>query len=229
MKILSTLTALSLAASIASTPAHADKRRNIQALKSGATFTTATITGIALGGPVGMVVGAVSGIYFGEQGKKNVERTIELEQKTMSLTQMETSLNESEREVLELEKMIAEKMQFQLYFKTGDDILAEDDAKQLEAISDFLLDNDYMHIVVDGHTDPRGSDEYNNILSEERANSVADILEKSGVHTTRISTKAHGSRFSTAEPGDLLSYAKERRVKVQILPAQGSSDLAAID
>ncbi|MBI1816736.1 MAG: OmpA family protein [Deltaproteobacteria bacterium] len=61
------------------------------------------------------------------------------------------------------------------------------DAKPIldEAIS-TLKENGDVNVSVEGHTDSRGGDAYNQHLSEQRANSVAEYLEKGGVPKSRL-------------------------------------------
>jgi outer membrane protein OmpA-like peptidoglycan-associated protein len=54
-----------------------------------------------------------------------------------------------------------------------------------EAIS-TLKENADVNVSVEGHTDSRGSDAYNQKLSEQRATSVADYLEKGGIAKSRL-------------------------------------------
>lgn len=226
MNTFKTVSALALSISLLSSAAYADKRTKVQEVKSGATFAAATVVGAVAGGPIGMVLGAIGGMYLGEQGKKQVEQEIELEASTMALTQFEQQIDQQEIEIGSLEKMIEEKMQFQMHFKTGDDKLSKEDSEQIRALSDFMKDNEYMHVAVDGHTDPRGTDEYNNVLSHERAKAVAAILEQNGIDPARISTRGHGSSFSkNATSAD--DYAQLRKVKVQVFSSKGGANLAS--
>lgn len=226
MKLLKTTSALTLIAAIASNCAYADKRTHIQEVKSGVTFTGATLVGAVAGGPIGMIAGAIGGAYFAEQGKKKVAQQIQLETTAITMNQLEVQVDIQELEIANLEKMIAEKMQFQMYFETGKDQLSEEDSRQIDALADFLTENDYMHVVIDGHADPRGTEEYNNVLSEERAKNVAMQLESSGIPSVRISTKGHGSNFSK---GDVKNFDLDRKVKVQVISSSNSANLATID
>ncbi len=204
-----------------------DKRIKHQEVKSGLTFMTGTILGTIAGGPVGFILGAAGGAYLAEQGKQNVERELALEETNSIMTQLEHSLSTQELEIAQLEQMIQEKMQLQLYFDTGVDTLSDEDSAQLEALSDFLQDNDYMHITIDGHADARGSDEYNEVLSKERAANVAERLKNQGIAMERMSTQGHGARF--ARGSDETGYAEDRKVKVEVFSSKGSANLASTD
>ena len=62
-----------------------------------------------------------------------------------------------------------------------------------------------------GHTDPRGSDEYNQELGRSRAESVADYLEKRGVKPTRLTVASQGEKHASDEPSD---WPEDRRVDI---------------
>jgi outer membrane protein OmpA-like peptidoglycan-associated protein len=99
----------------------------------------------------------------------------------------------------------------------------------VEALADFLSENDYMHVTIDGHADPRGDSKYNIELSESRAESVAQILKEAGIEDYRLQTKGHGANFSSSALNSIDDYAQQRRVKIQVFPSKGSAGLASID
>ncbi len=72
------------------------------------------------------------------------------------------------------------------------------------------------NIEIQGHTDPRGSDEYNMALSERRAGSVADYLKTNGIAADRITTRGFGES-APAYPNDTdAGMAQNRRVEFLI-------------
>jgi len=229
MKRLKTITAISLTTVLASPLAFADKKQTIQDAKSGATFFTAAIAGGVAGGPIGFILGGLGGAYLADQGQQKLEQEIQLELANMNTSQLEMLLDEQNLEIGQLEAMIAEKMQFQMYFKTGQAALNKNDETQLQALADFLKENDYMHITIDGHADPRGEPEYNLTLSETRADAVARILKENGIEDYRMHLKGHGSSFSNAALGSIDEYAQERRVNIQVFPSKDSANLANIN
>lgn len=229
MNKLHLVATMALTSSLIAAPVLAEKRERIQEAKNGITFAATTILGGIAGGPVGFMLGALGGAYLGEQGKNAVERQIHLEEQKMTLSQLEEQVSEQDLEITKLEHMLEKKMQFQMYFKTGEDMLSEEDAKQIDVISDFMIENNHMEVSVEGFADPRGSDEYNNVLSRERAASVAKILSENGVPGYRIHTQGYGSNFSSGLTGELDDYAKERKVRIQIFNANERKGLAVND
>lgn len=64
-----------------------------------------------------------------------------------------------------------------------------------------------------GHTDPRGSVEYNDKLGKERAERVKRYLVTNGIETDRVVTKSVGERDASDAPQD---WPKDRRVEIQL-------------
>ncbi len=67
-------------------------------------------------------------------------------------------------------------------------------------------------LLIQGHTDSQGSDEYNQTLSENRAGSVADYLKTQGVSNTRINTIGYGKTQPIATNETDAGRAENRRV-----------------
>lgn len=224
--ITKALTVTALTALI-SAPALADKKQALQDAKSGATFLTAALAGGIAGGPIGFILGGLGGAYWAEQGQKALEQERELQSSYANLSILEQTMNQQDLEISRLEEMIEAKMQFQMYFKTGDTALTSTDETQLEALADFLTDNDYMHVSIDGHADPRGDQTYNLELSKDRAESVAQILQAAGIPDYRLQIKGHGASFSNTSLESIEEYAQQRRVKIQVFPSKASANLAS--
>lgn len=67
------------------------------------------------------------------------------------------------------------------------------------------------NLMLVGHADPRGSDEYNKKLGRSRADSVADYLVAQGIDKNRLQVKSMG------EAGDRdIPYAEQRRVDITL-------------
>jgi peptidoglycan-associated lipoprotein len=66
--------------------------------------------------------------------------------------------------------------------------------------ADYLVSHSSARIIVEGHTDPRGSREYNVALAEHRAEAVADILRSRGVNPSQIRIVSYGAE-RLAVPG----------------------------
>ena len=118
---------------------------------------------------------------------------------------------------------------FKISFPTGTDNVNGDDIDRISALATYLKDNPKLRIRLDGHADPRGTDEYNNVLSEERALSVATALQTRGINNERIDVRAYGSSKSQAITGDYEAYSKDRRVDIEIFSPEIQNSVAFND
>jgi outer membrane protein OmpA-like peptidoglycan-associated protein len=81
-----------------------------------------------------------------------------------------------------------------------------------------LLDNyPNMCIQISGHTDAKGSDAYNQRLSENRAKAVVDYLVSKGVDGKRLQYKGYGKSMPLETNDTEEGRAKNRRVEFKII------------
>ncbi|HWT10335.1 MAG TPA: peptidoglycan-associated lipoprotein Pal [Roseomonas sp.] len=68
-----------------------------------------------------------------------------------------------------------------------------------------------VRVQVEGHTDERGTREYNLALGQRRANSARDVLVAAGVNGARVSTISYGKDRPAALGSDEAAWAQNRR------------------
>ena len=83
----------------------------------------------------------------------------------------------------------------------------------LNAQADYLKSNPGAHILLAGHTDERGSREYNIALGEHRANSVAELLRMAGVSHQQYRVVSYGKERPVYMGHDEASHRQNRRVE----------------
>jgi OOP family OmpA-OmpF porin len=81
----------------------------------------------------------------------------------------------------------------------------------------LLQKHERVVVEVAGHTDSTGSDEYNQGLSERRANAVKDYLTAQGVTATRLSARGYGESQPVASNDTKEGRAENRRVELIVL------------
>lgn len=75
---------------------------------------------------------------------------------------------------------------------------------------------DDTNILIEGHTDDTGADDYNQSLSERRANAVTDFLISQGVDRNRITATGYGESQPIADNSTSTGKTQNRRVEVAI-------------
>jgi outer membrane protein OmpA-like peptidoglycan-associated protein len=93
----------------------------------------------------------------------------------------------------------------------------------LDGVSMVLKEYDKTVIEVAGHTDSSGSDQYNQALSERRAQAVAGYLGSHGVKTQRLITIGAGEGHPVASNDTEQGRAANRRVELTIVPVTKQS------
>jgi peptidoglycan-associated lipoprotein len=95
------------------------------------------------------------------------------------------------------------------------DLRAEDRAI-LDAKVPVLQANPGVMITIEGHTDERGSDEYNLALGQRRAAAVKRYLVDHGIAEGRMQTQTYGEERPVAQGSDESAYAQNRRAEFDI-------------
>lgn len=105
----------------------------------------------------------------------------------------------------------------------GDVLFAFDSAElsasaktSLVEISKRLTSANLVSVEVAGHTDSKGSDAYNQKLSERRARSVADFLTSQGIAAEKLSIKGYGESQAVADNATDAGRAQNRRVELHV-------------
>ena len=97
------------------------------------------------------------------------------------------------KKVLKEEMDLAKELELNpIYFDLGKWDIRADASKDLDKIVEALSLNPEIRLDLGSHTDSRGSDAYNLILSEKRAKSTAEYIISQGIEADRINYKGHG-------------------------------------
>lgn len=107
----------------------------------------------------------------------------------------------------------AEKNTF--YFKFDNSTVAEEDYDTIREQAKHLANNPDARIRLDGHTDERGSREYNLALGERRAKSVEELLKLHGASSNQIDVITHGKEKPVAVGHNEESWRLNRRVELK--------------
>ena len=101
-----------------------------------------------------------------------------------------------------------------IYFEYDSAEITMDGQDLLAQHSGFLVANPVTHITLEGHTDERGSREYNIALGDRRALSVQRVLELNGVAPEQITVVSYGEEKPAAEGNSEAAWRLNRRVEL---------------
>lgn len=105
-------------------------------------------------------------------------------------------------------------------FAVNSDQLAPDFIDTLNSVALVLKEYKDTAVEIKGYTDSTGSFEYNQQLSERRAQSVARQLLNQGIAAGRVRTYGYGPRYPVASNDTESGRAQNRRVEVDLIPLQ---------
>jgi len=84
---------------------------------------------------------------------------------------------------------------------------------EIDRLSAYLKSNGQLTVVINGHTDTIGTEEYNQRLAASRAKAVVDYLIEKGISRERVSWKGHGGIYPIADNGSKSGRELNRRVE----------------
>lgn len=102
------------------------------------------------------------------------------------------------------------------YFDFDKSEVRAEDRPAILANADYLVAHPNAKIIMEGHTDPRGSREYNVALGEHRANAVYDMLKSRGVNPGQVRVVSYGAERLAVPGHDEHDYQLDRRATIVI-------------
>jgi len=130
------------------------------------------------------------------------------------LLMMRQQLNEFEFRITELGETLVLR---DVMFEVGSSSLRPGAANRLEPLVKYLAASPETRVSIEGHTDSTGAVEYNNKLSEERADAIAAALNSSGIASDRITTTGFGPSKPIASNDTVSGREQNRRVEITLL------------
>lgn len=170
----------------------------------------------AIGAAVGTAVGTGAGVIIGKRMDKAAAAAAELE-------------NAKVETIKDANDLTAVKVTFNsgLMFDTNKYDLKNNAKADLAEFAKILIEFNDADVAVFGHTDSTGSDQINDPLSVNRANSVANYLLSAGVAPTQIkSVVGKGSKEPVADNGTSAGRAENRRVEIYLYASEAMINAA---
>lgn len=151
----------------------------------------------ALGAIIGAAVGGVTGAVIGKKMDKQAE---EIQKKV------------PDAKVERVGEGIVVDFTEKILFAYDRSDLTTSAMDNLGKLVQILKDYPDTNIEIQGHTDSKGSSDYNMKLSQRRASEVASYLRTKGVTPTRLTTKGYGETAPVADNGTDEGRSQNRRV-----------------
>ncbi len=156
-----------------------------------------------------------------EKARKEAEaRALEVEKARIEAEQAKAQAEQLEKEIAELKAKKTERGLVltlgDILFETGKSVILPGAMLTIDKLSDFLKKYSNRNVMVEGHTDSVGSQEYNLFLSQRRADAVRSALISKGIAANRINTKGYGETFPIASNSSPAGRQQNRRVEIVI-------------
>ena len=110
-------------------------------------------------------------------------------------------------------------MVYSIQFESGSDKLKSESFAVLDDVAKSLKAQPEVRVRIEGHTDDKGKDKENLLLSQQRALSVFNYLvEKGGIERTRLEYEGYGETRPLEKDSSEEARAKNRRVEFRVIP-----------
>jgi OOP family OmpA-OmpF porin len=108
-------------------------------------------------------------------------------------------------------------VQLRVNFENNSSEITADSYGEIESVAQFMREYPLTKVVLEGHTDDRGAEAYNQKLSETRAASVAKVLvERFGINQSRVSSVGYGESRPLVSNDTAENRAANRRVTAKV-------------
>ncbi|NJM96330.1 MAG: OmpA family protein [Phormidesmis sp. RL_2_1] len=108
-----------------------------------------------------------------------------------------------------------------IHFALDRSFISAESANILDQIAAAMVEYPSLTVELQGHTDPRASDAYNQALGERRALSARDYLLQKGVAPERMRIRSFGESQTISTRPDVVDYARDRRVEFIFSDSRG--------
>lgn len=106
-------------------------------------------------------------------------------------------------------------------FDTGAATLKPGAESVMARVAEFMQKNPDTKVLIEGHTDSRGSDEYNELLSQRRAQAVQSALASRGIDRGRVEAIGKGEGLPVASNDSAEGRQQNRRVEIVFSDQEG--------
>jgi len=109
-------------------------------------------------------------------------------------------------------------------FAAGKAEVAPGGQRSIDQLAQFLKTYPRRRVLIEGHTDNTGNEDFNVKLSQQRADAVRSLLVARGVAPERIATRGYGPKYPIVENDTPAGRQQNRRVGILVLNEGASAD-----
>ena len=121
-----------------------------------------------------------------------------------------------EAERARLEALINQIMSEDVYFDFDRSELTEKAKELLAQVGELLIKEERFTITIEGHTDARGTEDYNFTLGAKRAMKVKEFLVAYGIDAKRMESVSYGKEAPKVEGATEEAYSQNRRANFSV-------------
>ena len=104
-----------------------------------------------------------------------------------------------------------------VHFEYDSSVVKSSEQSNLDAVAAYMKGNSSIGLLVEGHCDERGTEDYNNSLGERRSTALREALIGMGVNAENVITRSFGE-YKPVSPGqDESAYKQNRRGEFVVL------------
>ena len=170
--------------------------------------------GYAIGGGKGAAIGAGAGLLAGGLAGDQIGKYMDKQEAEMrqALAEVESASIQREQDIL----AITFKSDFSFGFDSA--VIKPGAENEIARVAAVLVKYPQTNISIEGHTDSKGTEEYNMELSRQRAEAVKNSLIGRGLSSSRLQTIGFGESKPLATNDTEAGRQQNRRVRIVIVP-----------
>lgn len=112
-------------------------------------------------------------------------------------------------------------LQDDVLFDSGSAQLKSGGMRHIDKLVTLLNDHPERNLLIEGHTDSVGSDQFNQELSEQRAQAVREALVSRGINFNRVQIRGYGETYPLVSNNSAVGRQQNRRVEIVISDDNG--------
>ncbi len=148
----------------------------------------------------------------GMEGGQSIPQGYQVQEEVVVVEEEEVIVGPTPGSQQDLKENVGDRV----YFAFDKASLSAEARRTLDGQARWMQQHPQVHVTIEGHTDERGTREYNLALGERRANAVRDYLIGLGVAPARIDTVSFGKERPADPAGTPDAWARNRRAVTMV-------------